>query len=71
MEELQNFVEQNQHDFGADQEVAAVLGSGCLGKRLFFNENAIMCLWGVFIGRTTRPQFLCLQIKKVATAHVY
>lgn len=26
------FSEQNQHDLGADQEVAAVLGGRCLGE---------------------------------------
>lgn len=35
MAELESLVEQHQNDFGADEEVAAVLGGGCLGNVVF------------------------------------
>lgn len=32
MADLYHFTDQQQNDFGADQEVAAVLGGRCLGQ---------------------------------------
>ena len=48
MADLNHFVEQ-QSDFGADQEVAAVLGSRCLGQfnilKFYFFQLYLFCLF--------------------------